>query len=196
MGEMKSAWERAMERVEGLGKATDTERMQWKYVPEGEALAGKYLKQDSNLTEELGQYEEKVRKYVVEGVQDILLRNINLPRDETVRKNNKRIMDGLKSLKSDKVAVENVYSNIRRIFNHYSGQGEQQRKQAYERLKVEFEVKLQQAVQQQLGTSARIKMDAEKQPQFHEEWRKVQAQLDSQYLKLLDEYKQELSRIA
>ncbi|GAH86079.1 unnamed protein product, partial [marine sediment metagenome] len=28
-----------------------------------------------------------------------------------------------------------------------------------------------------------------------EEWRKLQTQLDSQYLKLLDEYKQELSCI-
>jgi hypothetical protein len=104
-------------------------------------------------------------------------------------------MDGLKSLKTDKVAVENVYSKMRRIFNHYNEQGEQQRKQAYESLKTNFEVRMQQAVQQQLGSLVRVKMDVEKQPQFQEEWRKVQIQLNSQYLKLLDEYKQELSGI-
>jgi hypothetical protein len=93
------------------------------------------------------------------------------------------------------VAVENAYSKMRRIFNHYTEQGEQQRRQAYESLKAEFEAKLQQAVQQQLGSLMRIRIDVEKQPQFQEEWRKIQTQLDSQYLKLLDEYKQELSDI-
>ncbi|GAH80451.1 unnamed protein product, partial [marine sediment metagenome] len=41
-----------------------------------------------------------------------------------------------------------------------------------------------------------IKINVERQPQFQEEWRKIQTQLDSQYIKLLDEYKQELSTIA
>ena len=75
-------------------------------------------------------------------------------------------------------------------------QGEQQRNQAYEQLKTEFEAKLQQAVQQQLGSLVGIKIDVEKQLQFQEEWHKLKTQLDSQYLKLLDEYKQELLAIS
>jgi hypothetical protein len=196
MGDIKSAHEIAMEKIEKLGKATDEERLKWKYVPEGERLAVRYLEQDCNLVVELSQYEEKVRRYVIEGAGDILIRNINLPKDDLAKRNNKRTMDGLKNLKSDKVAVENVYSKMRRIFNHYTEQGEQQRRQAYESLKAEFETKVQQAVQQQLGSLMRIKIDIERQPQFQEEWRKIQTQLGSQYLKLLDEYKQELSGIA
>ena len=196
MGDIKSALEIAMEKMEKLGKATDEERLKWKYIPEGERLAAKCLKQDCNLVVELSQYEEKVRRYIIEGAGDILIRNINLPKDNSAKRNNKRAMDGLKNLKSDKVGVENVYSKIRRIFNHYVEQGEQQRRQAYESLKTEFEAKLQQAVQQQLGSLVGIRVDVEKQPQFREEWRKIQAQLDSQYLKLLDEYKRELSSIA
>ncbi len=195
MGDVKSALEIAMEKIEKLGKATDEERLKWKYVPEGERLAARYLKQDCNLAVELSQYEETARKYVIEGAGDILVRNINLPRNDLAKRNNKRAMDGLKNLKNDKVAVENAYSKMRRIFNHYTEQGEQQRKQAYESLKAEFEAKLQQAVQQQLGSFLRIRIDVEKQPQFQEEWRKIQTQLDSQYLKLLDEYKRELSDI-
>jgi len=196
MSDIKSALEIAMEKMEKLGRATDEERLKWKYIPEGERLAVKYLKQDCNLVVELSQYEEKVRRYIIEGAGDILIRNINLPKDNSAKRNNKRAMDGLKSLKSDKVGVENVYSKIRRIFNHYVEQGEQQRRQAYESLKTEFEAKLQQAVQQQLGSLVGIRVDVEKQPQFQEGWRKIQAQLDSQYLKLLDEYKRELSSIA
>ena len=196
MDNIKSARELAMEKIEKLGEATDEERLRWKYVPEGERLAVRYIKQDYNLAVELSQYEENVRRYIVEGAGEILTRHINLPRNVLAKKNNKRAMDGLKNLKSDKVSVENVYSKIRRIFSHYVEQGEQQRKQAYESLKAEFEAKLQQAAQQQLGLPMRVNIDAERQPQFQEEWRKVQAQLDSQYLKLLGEYKQELSGIS
>jgi len=195
MSDIKSALEIAMGKIEKLGKATDEERLKWKYVPEGEKLAARYIKLDFNLVDELSQYEENATRYIIEGAANILIRNINLPKDNLAKRNNKRAMEGLKNLKSDKVGVENVYSKIRHIFNHYMEQGEQQRKQAYERLKTEFEATAQQAVQQQLGLPMRMKIDVERQPQFQEEWRKAQVQLDSQYLKLLDEYKQELSGI-
>tara|TARA_B100000315_G_C14511499_1_gene557185 strand:- start:767 stop:1357 length:591 start_codon:yes stop_codon:yes gene_type:complete len=195
MGDIKSAREVAMEKVEKLGEATDEERLRWKYVPEGEKLAAGYLKQDCNLVVELGKYEDKVRRYIIEGVGEVLIRNIDLPASDLAKRNSKRAMDGLKTLKSDKVAVENVYSKIRSLFDHYVEQGEQQRKQAYESLKAEFGAKIQQALQQQFGSSMGIEMDVEGQPQFQEEWRRLQTQIDSQYLKLLEENKQELSSI-
>jgi len=195
MGDIKSARQIAMEKVEKLDKATDEERLKWKYIPEGEKLAAKYLKEGCDLAAELDKYEEKVRRYVIEGAGEILIRNIDLPKDDLTKRNNRRAMDGLKTIKSDKVSVENIYSKMRRIFNHYVEQGEQQRKQAYQTLKAEFEAKVQQAVQQQLGSFAGVKIDVEKQPQFQEEWRKIQAQLDLQYIKLLDEYKHELLAI-
>ena len=196
MDDIKSALEIAMEKAEKLGKATDEERLKWKYVPEGEKLAARYIKQDCNLVAELGKYEENVTRYVKEGAVDILVRNINLPRNDLARRNNKRVMDGLKTVKSDKVGVENIYTKLRRIFEYYMETGEQQRKQAYEALKTDFEARMQQAVQQQLGPVPGIKIDVEREPQFQEELRKIQAQLDSQYIKLLDEYKQELRRVA
>ena len=185
-----------MEKIEKLGDVTEEERLKWKYTPEGEKLAAKYLKQDINLVVELSQYEEKAQKHIIGGAGDILIRNINLPKNDLARRNNKKVMDGLKTLKRDKVAVENVYSRMRHIFDHYIEQGEQQRKQAYESLKAEFEDKIKQAMKQQLGSIAEIKIDVERQPQFQEEWRKLQAQLDTQYIKILDEYKQELSTVA
>ena len=196
MGDIKSAREIAMERIKKIGEATEEERMAWRYIPEGEKLAARYLRQDCNLSVELNQNDEAVRKYIAKGANDVLVRNIDLPRNDSTRTGNQRAMEGLKTLKTDKVDVENVFSKIRRIFDHYTEQGEQQRRQAYESLKNEFEAKLQQAVQQQLGSVTGIKLDVENQPQFQEEWRKVQTQLDSQYFKLLDEYKQELSGVA
>ena len=99
-------------------------------------------------------------------------------------------------MKKDKIGVENIFSKMRNIFNHYIEQGEQQRKQTYKRFKADFEAKVQQAIQQQMGSMVGFKIDVERQPQFQEEWRKLLAQLDSQYIILLDEYKQELRAIA
>ena len=192
---IKSAREIAMEKVAELGEVTEEERLRWKYVPEGEKLAVRYLKQNINLATELGNYDEKVVGYVKEGASEILIRNINLPQNDSFRKNNKKAMEGLKTLKKDKIGVENIFSRIRNIFNHYNEQGEQQRRQAYEQLKAEFGAKVQQAMQQQLGTTLGLKIDIESQPQFQEEWRKLLARLDSQYINLLNEYKQELSAI-
>jgi putative protein kinase ArgK-like GTPase of G3E family len=196
MGDIRSAREIAMEKVEKLGEVTDEERLRWKYVPEGEKLAARYIKQNLNLVAELGKYDEKVVSYIKEGIAEILIRNINLPKNDLARKNNKRAMEGLKTIKKDKIGVENIFSRMRNIFNHYTEQGEQQRKQAYEQLKAEFAAKVQQAMQQQLGSVVGLKIDIERQPQFQEEWRKVLAQLDSQYLSLLNQYKQELAEIA
>ncbi len=195
MGEIKSALEIAMEKVAKLGEATEEERLKWKYAPEGEQLAAKYLKEGANLVAELSQYPEKARRYITEGGAAVLIRNISLPKNDLAKRNNRKVMDGLKILKSDKASVENAYSKIRYLFEHYAKQGEEQRKQAYQSLKTELEGKIQQALQQQLSPLAKTKIDVEYQPQFQVEWRKLQTELDSQYLMHLDEYKRELLRI-
>jgi len=192
---IKSAREIALEKVEKLGQATQEERLGWKYFPLGETLAAKYLRDDVNLLGELGQYQGDAKKYVAHSASEVLIRNIGLPKSEAAKKKNKKMMDGLKLLKDDKVGVENVYSRFRYLFAHYEEQGEQQRQQAYQSLKADMEVRIQQALQQQLGTAAAGKIDIEKQPQFQQEWRKVQAQLDSAYLVHLNEYRQAISAI-
>ncbi len=196
MDEMKSAFERAMERAESLGKASEEDLRKWKYLPEGEKLAAKYLKDECDLVAEIGRYDDdNVRQHLAEGAQEILVRNIDLPRNELAKRTNKKAMEAIKELKRDKVSVENVYTKLRRIFNHYEQEGEQQRRQAYEAVKKDVEAKMQQAMQQQLGVAGSMKINVETQPQFQQEWRRTLAQLESQYLKLLDECKQEISNV-
>jgi hypothetical protein len=195
MADIKSAYEIAMEKINKIESATPEERLKWKYIPKGEELAGKYIKDDINLTAELAKYGEQERKYVVQGISSILIRNIDLPKNDAVKKNNKKVMDGLTAIKKDKKALENVFSKIRYIFNHYAEQGEAQKKAAYEQVKEEFAMKLQQALAQQ-GSAARINsIDIERQPQFQEEWRKMLIRLDAQYLQHINEYKHELQAI-
>jgi len=196
MDEIKSAREIAAEKVARLGETTEEERLEWKYVPEGGKLATKYLSEGGNLTLALDKHDEKTKKYVTRGVANVLMRNIGLPDSDLAKRNNKRAMDGLKLVKTNQIALENTYSQMRRIFDHYLGQGSEQRQQAYESLKAEFEAQLRQALQQQLGAFGQVQLDVERQPQFQAEWRRRQTQLDAQYLKLLNELKQELAAIS
>ncbi|RLC94048.1 MAG: hypothetical protein DRI39_04020 [Chloroflexi bacterium] len=195
MGEIKSAFEKAMEKVEKLGKPSREELLRWKYVPEGQKLAADYLRGDANLAGELHRYGDEERHLVIEGVEEILLRSIGLPVHEAAKRNNKRAMDGIKAIKRDKGALENVYTTMRRVFEHYEREGERQRAQAYESLKQSFQARIQQVMQRQGGLPPGTTVNVETQPQFQDEWRRLQAQIDSQYHKLLDEYKQEIAGI-
>lgn len=191
MDEMKSALERAMERADRLGKASEEDRRKWQYLPEGEKLAAEHMKGGSDLLIELGKYDDDARPHVAEGAQKVLVGSMDLPRNDVAKARNKKAMEAIKELKRDKVGVENVFTKIRRVFNHYEQEGEQQRGQAYEEVKRDVEAKLRQAMQQS-GQEAPEKMNVESQPQFQQEWRRAVSQLDSQYINLLDEYKQEI----
>ncbi len=196
MSDIKSAWEIAQEKLAGIEAPTAEERLGWKYVPEGEKLAAKFLKEDINLNAELNTYEDdNARRYVARGMAGVLTKNLDLPQNDAVKKTNKRIMDALKSIKKDKVATENVFSKMRRIFSHYVGLGEEQRKEAYDQLKLDFAQRFQQALEQQLGAGANMRIDVERQPEFQAEWRRVSSQLERQYQRLLDEYKAELTAL-
>lgn len=195
MGEIKSAWEKAMEKVEKLGKPSEEELKSLEYIPLGNTLAARYFKEEKyDLDAELTKYKGSgVRKYVIQGVQEILIRNINLPRDNRAKEIAKRAMSGLRLIKQNKNQVDTIFGLINNLFSYY----EQARQQTYMQLRQNFEAKLQEAtraVQQQLGN--RVTIQPELQPQFQEEWRKANIQLDAQYEKVLEEHKEQILKIA
>ncbi len=194
MGDIKSAREIALEKIKDLGEASEEERLNWKYRPEGEQLAVRYLKDDAGLTAGVAQFPEAARPYVRRGAAEVLIRNIGLPRNDAAKNTNRKAMEGLRLLKTSKAEMENVFSRMRQLFSHYTEQGEKQRKQALQALKNEFEAKVRQEAQKQLG-SMPAQIDVERLPQFQQEWRKVLAELDTQDRALLKEYRQTLAEI-
>ena len=194
MGELRSAFDIAMERAEKLGKASPEEIRKRDLVTQGEKLAARYLKGQCELTVELSKYDDEARGYVAESVKKVLLRNLDVPKNEVVKRTTRRAMEGIKSLKADKGGVENVYSKLRRLFKHYEDEGAQQRSQAYEELKQDFYRNLQQLAQQK-GIPTGISIDVESHPQFQEQWRLTLTRLDAQYRTLMEEYKLEIERI-
>ncbi len=192
MADMKSAYERAMERVQGLGEASAEEKAQWKYAPQGEALAVRYMKEKFDIAKEITALEPLARKYVVKSAFQSFISNIELPRSINIKDSTGTALEGIRNLKKDNNALEGVLGKIKYILDHYEKDGALQREQAYQSLKQDFQERIQRAVQQQTGASMPVNIDVEREPQFQQEWRATLNQLDSQYYKLLDDYKKEL----
>ena len=141
MSEMKSAREKAMERVEKLGKLTEDEIKRFECVPVGNKLASRYLQEaDFNLDAELTRYKGTgLRKYIAQGAQEIFLHNISLPQSERDKQVTKRAMTGLRIIKENKNQLETILDRITNLLNYY----EQARQQTYSQFKKGFETKLQ-----------------------------------------------------
>ena len=101
MSEMKSAWEKAMEKAEKLGKPSEEELKQLEYIPTGNIVAAKFLQEEKyDLDAELTKYKGSGgRQYIIQGAQEIFMRNIALPHNDHDKKVISRAMAGIKLLK-------------------------------------------------------------------------------------------------
>jgi hypothetical protein len=195
MADIKSFREIAMEKIAAIGEASEEEQLKWKYIPEGEKLAASCLNDSKEIKPEIDKYDKKVREFVIKGAEKVFISNINMPKNDVLKNTGEKSMHNLLSIKNDKNAVKEIYNKINYIFDHYNTQGKQQREQAYELLKNDFQNKVEQALAQQTGTKNNIEINVENLPQFQEEWRKVSSQIDNQYSNYLNEYKQNLREI-
>ena len=193
MGEIKSAFEKAMEKIEKLEKASPEELKRMEHIPKGNALAATYLKQEGyNLEGELAKHEDSSRRYLIEGAEETFLRNIALPEDSRTRQTSKKAMEGIVILKGKGRGLESIFEKIEHLFNYY----EQARQQAYEQLRSNFEMQMQQAklaLEQQVNRG--VDIGAELQAQFQNQWRRTLGELNLQYEKVLEEHKKEIRGI-
>ncbi len=195
MGEMKSAWQIAMEKAEKLGKASPDELNNVKYVPEGNRIASLFL-QDTNLDLE-AELRKQVNpdsvKFIKKGIEEILLRNITLPRNEVDQQRTDRSMAGLAVIKENKKQLEAIFKLIGNLVNQYQAALQQ----TYGEFKKKAEMTVQQAQRGGVRPQQRGQMPLEQQLQLQlqEEWRQIHSELDAQYDKALDEHKQKIREI-
>ena len=194
MGEMKSAWEKALEKVEKLGKPTEEELKKLEYIPAGNTLAAKFLQEEKfDLDAELTKYKGSgSRQYVIQGIQEIFMRNIALHHNEHDKKVTLRAMTGIKMLKDNKKQVDVILERINNLLSYY----EQARQQAFTQFKKNFETKLQEmskTLQQKPGAAANLEVQI--QQQFQDEWRRASSELDAQYEKALEEHRQQIIKL-
>lgn len=196
MGDIKSAFEKAMEKAAQIEAASPEELKRMEYVPKGNALAARYLKEENfDLESELTKLKGAgIRKDVVDGVEEIFLRNISLPKSSSLKRTTTRAMQGLQLIKQNKKALSAIFATLNQLFIYY----EQARLQANAQLKQAFEGRLGQATKemekQMLGQ--KLKIDVERQPEFQQEWLRMQGDLDRQYERVLDEQKVKIEEMS
>lgn len=194
MGEIRSAKEIAAERLKDIGEITEEDRLRWKFVPAGEKLGQRYMSERIDIENELAKFDEKQLPFVKQGMTQSLLITFDLPRNETIEKRNRKVMEAVMQIKEDKESAASALGQLQRVFDHYIQQGEGQRVQAKQALKNKFEQSLKQALKAQ-GKEYPAQMNVEQLPQFEEEWRRTLSQMEQQYIRSLDELKKYLTQI-
>ena len=193
MAEIKSALEKALEKIENLEKASPEELKRLEYTPEGNAIAARYLRGElTDILAEFSKYDDDVRGYLTNGAFETLLRNINLPKDSYTRQASNKAMEGILTLKENKSAVKEIDDQIQHLFTYYEGALQQTLTQLKERFQGKLG-EIKKSMEMQLGKKAEVKV--EQLPQFQEEWRRAVAGLDMQYEKVLEEHKQRILNI-
>lgn len=194
MGEMKSAWQIAMEKADKLGKVSQDELNSIKYVPEGNRLASQFLIDEKmDLSGDIAKVQPpEAVKFIKKGAEEILLRNIGLPRnDEEMRRTN-RSMAGLRSIKENKKQLESIFGLINTLVSQYK----LALQQTYTEFKKNAETSVQQATRNMRSQRGdQMSPDQRIQLQLQEEWRQIHSELDAQYEKAMEDHKQKIREI-
>jgi hypothetical protein len=194
MGEMKSAWQIAMEKADKLGKVSQDELNTIKYVPEGNRIASQFLIDDKmDISSEIAKVQPaESTQFVKKGVEEILLRNIGLPRNDEETRRTNRSMAGLRSIKENKKQLESIFGLINNLVSQYK----LALQQTYSEFKKNAEVSVQQAthnMRPQRGDQ--MTQEQRLQLQLQEEWRQIHSELDAQYEKAMEDHKQKIREI-
>jgi hypothetical protein len=192
MAEIKSALELALEKAERFGKASPQEMQEVKWQEQARHLAAEFLREKVDLEPELKKFPPEAQPALAKYVKEILLRNINLPREGLIDEANKRAQAGMLQVARDKKATQRVLQEIAQVFVSY----EQVRQNAMQQLKAQFNAQLD-SVRKSLEAQMQrpLKVDVEQTPQFQEQWRAFEAQLNQQFEPLLDKHKAMLATL-
>lgn len=192
---IKSAFEKAKEKIDKLPTPTKEERLAWKGVPEGNRLAAKFLRGEGNLATALQKSDPDVRPYVLKGMMEVLVANIQLPKNEAARSTLNKALDGVRVLFPKKANVQDIAGKIQYVCEQHRTFGNQQRQQIYEQFKQQFQAQIQEALRRQ-GVNREVPANFESTPEFQQQWMRVKGQMDQQYEEHIEGFRQQLLGLA
>jgi hypothetical protein len=186
VAEIKSALELALEKAERYGRATKEELLKDRYHDRGRQLAVQYLKEEGDLEEELASLPPEAREAAQQAVKEVLVRNVALPRDESLDPRATRALEGLLLVASNKKGMTRLKEEVEQIWQNFL----MARNSALQQLKASFSQQLNsvtRALEAQYGQKLRV--EVEHLPQFQEEWRKFENNLIQQFDPILEDRK-------
>ena len=196
MKRMKSAFEKAMERVEQMDEPPKEQILEWKLIPLGQRLAGTYIKGGVEVFEELEKYDAGDQPYVRKGMIQVLVSNVQIPKIESQKETNELVLDGIRKILGERPECAEALEHLGYVLEQYWQFGRQQRAEAYAQLKAQIEQQVYEVLSRQSGSSHQgMKVNVEVMPEFQQQWLRISGQLSVQYETHLQDYKKQIMEL-
>jgi hypothetical protein len=192
MAEIKSTMDLVLEKLGKMDLEAAPDLEDEDVVKEGMRLAAEFLRGErEDLAAVLQVTDEARQRATMKGMVRSLLRNIVLPRNEDQKKASRRAIAGVLSVARSSGDIVAMFEDVDNILERYLGH----RKQMREQLEQAFASQMQQmesSLAAQTGMS--VKLQPSQHPKFAEEWQRLSGDLDDQYGRAIEQYKEEIRR--
>lgn len=189
MAEIKSTMEMVMERAARMSKRSDGPSKDVNFEQEGMRLAADYLDgQVDQLGTLLMEQPKEKQLSIRKGMFQTLLRNITLPRDETLVARSEKAIQGLLQLDSSG-STSGVCQEIGQILGQYNQHKDQVKQQLEEAIRGQLQ---QQLAQQGQQVSDPMSINPAMHPKYREEMARATSDLNNQYNQALEERKESI----
>jgi hypothetical protein len=192
MSEIKSAYEKAMEKVAKLSAPTKDEKLQWAGVPKGQRIAAGFLQKGEDPVKALSTITAEERPYALRGAIEVLTANIQLPHTEAAEQTTKKAVEGVKKLLHGKRGVDETIGQVNYVIQQFKTYGSQQLQQAYGQLRQQFQMQLEQQMAKRGVPAGSQQVAVEQLPEFQQEVLRLKTRLEQQYEGHLDNFRREL----
>lgn len=190
MAGIKSTMDLVMERAARMGMATPEEMRHEENLKKGMQSTVDFLNGTTpSLEEILATFPAGEQPSVRKGMLNSLLRNLFLPRDEDGVARIERAINGIVELNSATPDIGALCRELQTIAQQYG----QHRQQLREQLKEQIRMQIEQVLIRKGMSSENLNFDPTTEPQFKEQWTKIEADLDGQYGQALQQFKAQLT---
>ena len=189
MAGIKSTMDLVMERAARMGMATPDEMRSEENLKKGMQAAAEFLNGAApSLLALLDGQEPAQQAAIRKGMLTSLLRNLFLPRDEVGIKRLERAVQGIVELNRNSADIAALCQELHTIASQYG----QHRTQLYEQLKEQMRMQIEQLLMRKGMKADSMKIDPTMEPQFKDQWARLEMDLDRQYGQALEQFKAQL----
>jgi len=196
MAEIKSTMEMVMARAAKMCAEAKESDLTEGALHAGMKAGADFLNgREIDLAALLKQYQGPELEQCCKGLLQSFMRQLNLPRDDSQPWEGalRGMMELAKLWPTDiTTRLSSLAAEIRNILSRYFEHKQQLRKQLEDNFATQA-AQLQQTLAQQIGMQ--MKISPSQHPKFQEEWQKVLAQMDDQYLNALKQYKDAINQL-
>ncbi|WP_310600641.1 DUF6657 family protein [Desulfobulbus sp.] len=189
MAGIKSTMDLVMERAARMGVATPDEMRHEENLKKGMHCTAAFLNgTQPSLLALLEEQEPAQRAAIRKGMLASLLRNLFLPRDEDGTGRLGKAVQGIVELNRDSADISALCRELQTIASQYG----QHRTQLYEQLKEQMRMQIEQVLMRKGMKADGMRIDPTMEPQFKDQWARLEMDLDRQYGQALEQFKAQL----